>query len=47
MKLILNCDDLGISESVNECIFALMEQEKVTSATLLMNCPFAEAAAAQ
>jgi predicted glycoside hydrolase/deacetylase ChbG (UPF0249 family) len=47
MRLILNGDDLGVSESVNECIFALMEQEKVTSATLLMNCPFTEATAAQ
>lgn len=47
MKLIINSDDLGISELVNASIFGLMETERVTSATLLMNAPEVEAAAAQ
>ncbi len=37
MKIIINCDDLGASVTINECIFELMEQRRVTSATLLTN----------
>jgi predicted glycoside hydrolase/deacetylase ChbG (UPF0249 family) len=47
LKLIINCDDLGISELVNASIFALMEQRRVTSATLLMNASAIETAALQ
>jgi predicted glycoside hydrolase/deacetylase ChbG (UPF0249 family) len=39
MKIILNCDDLGMSMSVNEAIFELMDQGRVTSATLMANAP--------
>jgi len=42
MKIIINCDDLGISAGVNEAIFELMEQGRVTSATLMMNAPALE-----
>jgi len=41
MKIILNSDDLGISSNVNECILELMEQRRVTSATLMANGPAA------
>ena len=47
MKIIINGDDLGISEMVNASIFGLMEKELVTSASLLMNAPAVEAAAAR
>lgn len=39
MRIIINCDDLGASAVVNDSIFALMEEWRVTSATLLMNGP--------
>ena len=39
MRVILNCDDLGISVAVNDCILDLMEQRRVTSATVMMNAP--------
>src|ERR1035437_1825113 len=39
MRIILNCDDLGASQTVNDSIFALMAQKRVTSATLLVNGP--------
>ena len=42
MKIIINCDDLGASLNVNDRIFELMEQRRVTSATLMMNGPGAE-----
>lgn len=44
-RLILNCDDLGISVPVNDCILDLMEQRRVTSATVMMNAPATEDAA--
>ena len=44
MDVIVNADDLGISLEVNEAIFGLMEQGKVTSATVIANGPFVEAA---
>jgi predicted glycoside hydrolase/deacetylase ChbG (UPF0249 family) len=37
MKIIVNCDDLGASTPVNDSIFDLMQQGRVTSATLMMN----------
>jgi len=42
MKIIINCDDLGASLNVNNRIFEMMEQRRVTSATLLMNGPAVE-----
>jgi chitin disaccharide deacetylase len=39
VKLIIHADDLGKSESVNEAIFALMAESKITSASILANGP--------
>jgi len=36
-KIIVNADDLGISDAVNNAIFRLIEDGRVTSATLLAN----------
>lgn len=41
----MNADDLGISESVNEAVFAAMQRKVVTSATMLANGACVEAAA--
>lgn len=38
-RVIINADDLGISEAVNETIFDLMTQRRVTSATVMANGP--------
>jgi predicted glycoside hydrolase/deacetylase ChbG (UPF0249 family) len=45
MKIIVNADDLGISESVNDAIFAAMRRGTVTSATMIANGPAVESAA--
>jgi chitin disaccharide deacetylase len=45
MKIIINADDLGLSSAVNDAIFALMEEGRITSASLMANAPAAEAAA--
>jgi chitin disaccharide deacetylase len=39
MLLIVNADDLGASEPVNEAIFSLMDAGLVKSATLMTNAP--------
>jgi chitin disaccharide deacetylase len=39
MRVIINADDLGASESVNDAIFEMMSRKYVTSATLLANGP--------
>ena len=39
IKIIINADDLGASQTVNDYTFQLMEQGFVTSATLLANAP--------
>jgi len=44
MKIIINCDDLGANAKVNDDILDLMEQRRVTSATLMMNAPAVEEA---
>jgi len=44
-RLIVNADDLGYDAAVNDRIFRLMGAGNVTSATILMNAPAAEAAA--
>jgi predicted glycoside hydrolase/deacetylase ChbG (UPF0249 family) len=44
LKVILHADDLGLSTRVNEAIFSLMHERKLTSASILANGPaFAEA----
>lgn len=45
MKIIVNADDLGLSESVNEAIFQGMQRKVITSATMLANGPSVKAAA--
>jgi predicted glycoside hydrolase/deacetylase ChbG (UPF0249 family) len=47
MQVIVNADDLGISEGVNAEIFRLIGAGRVTSATLMANGPAVEQAAAQ
>lgn len=44
MDVIVNADDLGISESVNAKTFDLMQKGRITSATLLANGPSVERA---
>lgn len=39
MRIIVNADDLGLSPEVNERIFDLMAQRRLTSATILANAP--------
>ena len=44
MRVILHADDLGISTAVNDSIFRLMDEGKLTSASILANGPaFADA----
>lgn len=38
-RVIVNADDLGIGEAVNDAIFDLMAQGRVTSATVMANGP--------
>jgi predicted glycoside hydrolase/deacetylase ChbG (UPF0249 family) len=47
MQLILNADDLGASNPVNDEIFELMESGLLTSATIIANAPAFEAAVKQ
>jgi len=47
MLVIVNADDLGTSERVNERTFELIDSGLVTSATLIANAPAFEAAAKQ
>jgi predicted glycoside hydrolase/deacetylase ChbG (UPF0249 family) len=46
MNIIINADDLGYSNYVNDRIFSLVEARRITSATLLANAPAFEDAAA-
>jgi predicted glycoside hydrolase/deacetylase ChbG (UPF0249 family) len=39
LRVILHADDLGISTHVNDAIFSLMDERKITSASLLANGP--------
>ena len=43
--LIINADDFGMSESTNEAIRQLFDNEKFTSAGILAPAPFAYGAA--
>ena len=45
VQIIVNADDLGMSEVVNDAIFAAMERNVITSATILGNGPKSAAAA--
>jgi predicted glycoside hydrolase/deacetylase ChbG (UPF0249 family) len=45
MKIILNCDDFGLNEIVNQRILELISLRRVTSATLIGNAPSIENAA--
>jgi predicted glycoside hydrolase/deacetylase ChbG (UPF0249 family) len=47
MRIIINADDLGFSENINNQIFALMSRGVVTSATILANGPAFEQAIGQ
>jgi predicted glycoside hydrolase/deacetylase ChbG (UPF0249 family) len=44
IRAVVNADDLGMSDAVNDAIFELIEVRRVTSATLLANGPAIEAA---
>lgn len=44
MKTIINADDLGLSPEVNGAIFQLMAEQRISSATLLVNGTAARAA---
>ena len=46
-KLIVNADDLGLSPGVNRAILQGVAQGGITAASLMVNIPFAEDAAAQ
>lgn len=39
-RLIINADDFGMCHATNIAIFKLLEQGSVTSASLMMNCPW-------
>jgi len=45
IKIIVNADDLGLSESVNDAIFQAMKRGAITSATMLANGSAVNAAA--
>ena len=47
LRIIVNADDLGISEAVNDAIFESMARGTVTSATVLSNGPAVRLAAKQ
>jgi len=40
IRIVVNADDLGINEEVNEAIFRRLENRTVTSSTILSNGPF-------
>jgi chitin disaccharide deacetylase len=42
--VVVNADDLGMSHTVNEAIFSLMERGRLTSASILANAPGTEEA---
>lgn len=44
MPLILNADDFGLTPGVNEAVFELAEKGALSSTTVMVNMPFAEAA---
>ena len=44
MKLILNADDFGLSQSVNKGIIECLEEGLVSSTTMMMNTPYTDEA---
>ena len=44
MKIIINADDFGMTKSINNAIFELMELGTLTSTTVMVNMPYAEEA---
>jgi predicted glycoside hydrolase/deacetylase ChbG (UPF0249 family) len=44
MRVIVNADDLGMSEQVNAAIFGMLSAGRITSATIMANGPAVEAA---
>lgn len=42
MKLIINADDFGLSQTVNYAIFELFEKKTISSTTVMANMPFTE-----
>jgi predicted glycoside hydrolase/deacetylase ChbG (UPF0249 family) len=46
-QVIINADDLGISEEVNDAIFDLMAQHRISSATVMANGPALRQAASK
>lgn len=44
MRVIVNADDLGMSEQVNAAIFGMLSAGRITSATILANGPAVDAA---
>jgi predicted glycoside hydrolase/deacetylase ChbG (UPF0249 family) len=47
MQIIVNADDLGMSANVNDAIFELMGEHRISSATIMANGPAMRDAAAQ
>ena len=47
MNIIINADDLGMSQEVNDATFGLMDQGLVTSASIIANSPMVEEACAK
>ncbi|WP_123040612.1 polysaccharide deacetylase family protein [Cohnella candidum] len=43
--LIVNADDLGLAKAANDGVFDLLEEGAVSSATIMMNCPWSAEAA--
>ena len=46
MKIIINADDLGLSCLVNDEIFSLIANGRITSSTIMANAPATEDALA-
>lgn len=44
MRLIINADDFGMTQSVNEAIIDLMRKKRISSTSVMSNMPFAEEA---
>lgn len=44
MRVIINADDLGMSERVNHAIFGMLSAGRITSATIMANGPAVDAA---
>ena len=47
MKIIINADDLGLSRLVNDEIFSLIANGRITSSTIMANAPATEDALAR